>query len=54
MEIKELYTKVNAKRLNAGLPKISVARWTEEMSVLEIQDKIVNNNGDLEINSEAN
>lgn len=53
MDIKELYTQVNAKRQNAGLSKISEVRWVEEMSVLEIQNKLVNNNGQLEVNNLA-
>lgn len=53
MDIKELYTKINAKRQNAGLEKISVERWVEEICVLELHGKIVNNNGQVEVNSLA-
>ena len=49
MDIKELYTKVNSKRQNAGLNKVSEARWVEDISVLELQGKIVNNNGQVEV-----
>jgi hypothetical protein len=40
MNINELYTAVNTKRRNAGLPKISPEKWVEEMTVLEIKGKV--------------
>lgn len=40
MDIRELYTQVNAKLRNAGKPKLDIVRWIEEISIYELQRKV--------------